>query len=323
MSKGPGSVQQAILEALHRSDDAGFDGRVRWEVAERLGAVAHGGITPSFYSVFQRAVAALGRKPRARVVRQERLFRSFEDVIDHYPYKTRDLATRDLRIQLLPHLVAVAAHPLFNDPDSERHARSTSLAESSSWSTRRSVLDEQQAEWIEIEPLVWPYLWSENVAIREAAFALITKGREYALRNSLWKLDLTFWGLLTSLKSILTHDEKATAMSSKLEAFANHWIPQPDVVRSKLKSHLYRLVDFSRYDPPRLKAEVKEGLLLSAPELVGPLLGFHQVVGKRSRSLQRFLEGHEQQIVLRSHTEGLDRLLERDVLQKAVFLKLA
>lgn len=310
MSRGPGRIQQAILEAVAETPGTS-DGRVHWLLADRARRADQ-----AFYKSFRRALTRLRATGRVQV-HQKRL-QSLEEVAEHLPFRTRDPEVRAMRAKLLPALMTLIrqSERLFNDAQSERHVLERTVLEAglNRQSTKYEALF---PEWIKARSALLELLNSGAFGYAELAIRAYAKGRQLFERRAPIRHDST----LSEICDEILHESGRSSPPIELQEAGRalnglraKWIPPTLLGSAQLKASIYHVVDFSRSQRPRLKREAAEHLLGRHREYI------EKLPGHKSRAQTRPESSPISKTVVFSQT--LDRLVSRDVLKPFSFLAL-
>lgn len=226
MSRGPGRLQRDILDAVKLRPGTTLEA-LRWEMCPT--AVPPTGRLPgSWNSSFSRAVESL--RQRGHLVVEDRALADLDEWQSHYPGKALHRATRELRLQLLPELVAwinsgEGPNPRYSAAENERFV------------AKRIDREEMAAlalRWRKLERQLRPLLASSE---SNHLFLLIARGKQLfetvpvTTRTSLREL----YGICES-GGLLPPD-----VSKQVKEFVEEFLPELDAGALGLKSYIHAI----------------------------------------------------------------------------------
>lgn len=235
----------------------------------------------------------------------ERRLTTIDELIAFYPYKSRDVQVKEIRLQLLPVAKAYLAWRQvrkYSPADNERHVY-RGLAED-----RRAGAE---AHWQALEPFLFEALAVPHPAVRDIVFDLMVRGRQLFLHQPVrHAAPLT---LLVDRVIAATGERLPATAMSELRALAALF-PPPDLARLKLKSDLYEIAQLGRAHGQHVKDEFIAYLLREAPDIMRAMPGF------RAAGSERF---GKRRVPTRDEASPLiHKLLRRDAGALFVFLTL-
>ncbi len=291
MSRGSGRVQRAILDRLEvhgpmqanelcwQLADAEGKIRIDGEIAE----IRQGAIVKPFYSAFNRALSGLREKGKVTVVPTK--LTGLDEVIRVYPFKTTDLATRELREKLLP---AIPAYLTSLNKNRWKRREKFSLTENESYLVGMLSEDERQAfrhKWKGLEPQLFDLMSAlrDDPKRRDLVLRVIQRGRGL-FGVGVGHDPAALESLLQALSSVsLTPQEESVyrAVSSVYRSA----IPERQARRARLKTQLYAVAYFGAKTPVRLNHEFVTALSLSYP-FIQQLPGHQPAESRWNREVQ-------------------------------------
>ena len=302
MSRGPGNLQQIILDRVQASRGGVSLNRLLWDVAAERGGAAPS-ITDSFDSGFRRAVRRLAAGNHLR--KEKRRLTGFDELIELYPHKSGDSAVRNLRLQLLPVARAYLA---------ERHARKFSPADNERHLYRDLPDDARaraEASWLNLEPALYAALADASASAREAVFDLLVRGQQLFRRRPV-RHRVAFIALLGQAIAVAA-DRLPAAAIAELQAIAAAF-PARILARLKLKSDLYEIAQLGRDRSQHVKDDFIDYAMRAAPAVMRSLPGFKAAWSERVGKLRM---PHKDQ-----HSPLIHKLLQRDAMAPFEFLSI-
>lgn len=317
MSKGPGKLQQQILQRVTTTTPISVN-QLCWDLALSLGRVKQentsplptGTLDPSFYKSFCRAVGLL--KKRDLLQYSTKTIETTSDIIALYPYRTQDVQIRALRERLLPIAVEYigSLKPAFNVQENE-------------YFLLRRLSHIQQKEFSK----AWGNLWNELTVLlgkvpesrRKLVFDLMVKGNELsATPVSLILGSYKYSG--DSMERLLSEAIKVNApvpseadLYKRVRELYTKFFPRSDRMVTKLKSRLVAVVEMtSNKGKPTMTDGFKEELLNKNKAFVEALPGHQETETK-----EEWLGTSYRKI---SYSPLLDQLILRDVFRPFEFL---
>jgi len=318
MSRGPGKIQRAILEALKQNDDPTQRNKLLWKLAIQNDSIAvtgdlcegipKGYIEPSFEKAFQRSLKRLVETDQVKIRKQK--LRNLDEFIEYYPYKTTYLETCQLRIRLLPHIKSYLEGPYYRIPFTVRDNELYILEKLESEQPEK--FRQYSTQWKTIERKILEVLPTVKRTPRNRWIKLVIKGQELFID------DRARYGLAfhKTVKNIEDKKERLCLeeieLLDEVKAFMRKAFPPQTMKHSRLKSKLYVIGNFNERTTPSLKEEIKMHFLDKEPELVKTLPEHHQPEIK-GRFGMRFEP---------SFSPILDSLLDRYAFSKFEFLSI-
>lgn len=308
MARGLGSLQLKVLAALNAG--AVQRNKLCWELAAEARLILGDSLPSAWYSAFGRAIETLDvRDGRGLVRRRKRRLTSFEEVCRWYPFKTRSVAIRDLRMKLLPAVGEVAGYE-FNDADNEIH-RLRQLREADPTSAN-ALRDEWRALRSRLVRLA-THLSDIEVDI---AVSLLGRGDQLFIGGDV--------SVATDFRSLIRRLPAASVdLSADLTSFATRALPIDTMSSLKLKSFICSVAHFQRaVAHPGLKERAKHELLhLRRADVIG-LPGHRGPIEPEPDTSPGFIDiGIDDPRV--EFSPLLDSLLDRQVFGQFEFLELA
>lgn len=290
MSRGPGRLQRFILDELETTRQPMLLNVLMWRfnIQHKSQGAAGKELRKTVYTSFLRAADGLVKSKEVEIL--SRRLRTLDELIEYYPYKTRSVELKELRLRLLPRLRDLNWSALYNASDNEnfivsKHHQARLLQQR--WKHLRNQLLST------VRTITGIHAIHIHAHLIVRGDALFFKERGIIHPGS-------FVALATRLTMHL-----GEALSRELTEFCNEIWPQPQRKEVALKSQLYAWVNFGG-TTPSLKAEARDALRELEPDLMAGLV----IVPRVTRgSFLGFL--HEKDI---RHKRILDQLLQRDAL---------
>jgi len=325
VSKGFGRLQAEIMDAVRRAGQVSAN-RLAWEVAEKLGhiqrsSVNHplpsGGLRASFYTSFRRSITLL-IGDRKTIKALPRKLQSMDQVVDLYPFMTRDLRIKELRHRLLPHAREYLRTQTskYNLEENELYLEQRAPeADRASWRTG----------WLTLEARLCVALANVPSSGLEPWIAILARGREVFVRNwsrytpnttSRFRYDGALGELLTAVMANPGgHPRSDAALPGDLLTFYQQCFPDSAVRHVALKSQLHGIWENPALGASRLAVTFKNYLLSVESALVSSLPG--HVAGSGEHRL--FSRGFPRKPTF----DGLlDQLFARDLYRAFEFLSI-
>ncbi|WNG17856.1 hypothetical protein [Cystobacter fuscus] len=298
MSRGPGQLQSFITDALKATRQPVLVNALMWEfntTVKSKEAAVEKEIRKPVYTSFLRAADSLVKSNE--VERRSRRLRTLDEVVTYYPYKTRSVELKELRLRLLPRLRDLNWSALYGASANEdfivgKHSGEDTIREQ--WEHLRSLL-------------LTAVRTITDLRAAHLHAHLIVRGD--ALFSNRWK-GLTHPGSFVDLANKLAvHLEEPLALA--LAQFSNEIWPPAQRKEVALKSQLYAWVNFNG-SKPSLKSDARDALRQLEPKIMKELV----IIPRAMRgSFSGFLLEKKIQ-----HEPLLDQLLQRDVLGPFDFL---
>lgn len=326
VSRGFGSLQAEIMDAVRRAGEVSAN-RLAWEVAEKHGHIQRssgdhplpsGGLRASFYKSFRRSITLLSGDRKA-IKALPRKLQSLDQVVDLYPFMTRDLRIKELRHRLLPH-----AREYLRTRKSKYN-----LEENELYLEQRAPEDERaswRTAWLTLEARLCTALADVPSSGLEPWVAILARGREVFVRDrspysqstaSRFRYDGALGELLTAvMANSAGHPRSDAALPSDLLAFYRGCFPDSTVRHVALKSQLHGIWESPALGASRLAVTFKKYLLFVESALVSSLPG-HVAGSGEHRLVSR---GFPREVTF----DGLlDQLFARDLYRAFEFLSIA
>lgn len=198
------------------------------------------------------------------------------ELVELYPYMTRDLQIRELRHRLLPHVQTYMY----------THGSKYDLEENELYLEERASDPERQLRcdrWLELEDRICAVIGSSPRNGRDVLIAILTRGREVFVRSrspfhprtaSRFKYEGALRPLLTAFvdrgSECPGHDP---SLPGDLISFYGQCFPDPAIKHVALKSQLHRIWESPKLGAPRLTRPFKEYLLTADRLLIESLPG--------------------------------------------------
>lgn len=307
MSRGPGWLQQAILD--HLAGDRVHVGDLLWQLAleyekvepDRASDFGEEPIDRPFYQGFRRGIRRL--EEAGRVTIELRKLDSLDEVIRFYPTKTRDAYLRWFRAGVLPHLADLARYE-YGYADNEEH-----VAASLSHDCRHALA----VAWQECRAALDDHAPLGTVGFRRLELPLLARGEQLCVPRSPLRYRRSFKETIDALRP-----ELPPPVTAKLDALYSEFFPDTVMGPVALKSRLYSIGNFGKGSGGRssIKDEVKEKLLRAEPGVIKGLPG-HKEPTPHPRT-GTFELGWS---TPREFSPLLDRLVERDVFGVFEFIR--
>ena len=318
MSRGPGKIQQAILEAINENDAPSQRNKLLWKLAIKNNRIAYAGklcdgiskgnIKPSFEKSFQRSLKRLAETDQVNIRKQK--LRNIDEFIAYYPYKTAYLDIFQLRIRLLPHIKSYLEGPYHRRPytvsDNEIYIIDK-LKSDNPEKLRRYV-----ALWQTIELKILRLLPSLKRSARSRWINVLMKGRELFIDDRA-SYGLAFHKTVDIIeKKMEGLNQDEIQLLAEVQAFKLKSFPPQTMKHSRLKSEFYVIGNFNERSTPSLTGDIKKYFLDQEPDLIKALPEHHQPEIK-GRFPMRFEP---------SFSPILDSLIDRHAFSKFEFLSI-
>ena len=287
----------AYLTALEKFVDAKCSASVesfRWQVwTEEEG---HKDLSRGFASSFKRAVENLAERQRLSVVK--RRLKSIDECIQHFPGKTRDIAVKELRDELLPALQRCLGDSDFRLRFARRDYELFHY-ERLSASQKRRV----EKAWRTIEPDLINELRDQvNPGNRDCIFWLFTKCK-MLFEGARGELPLALQGYLNNCKSII-----AEALFQRINRLYQSFLPQDVLGNLVVRNFVHTFADVPQHRRCMLKEETIDLLDQTCSEIVRKLPQYQE----SDRVHNRFRT--------QNHDPVLHKLLDHTVFQEFLFV---
>lgn len=305
-----------ILSEVNASANPTSANELMWRLARKSNRVRQtqrasdplpdGAVENAFYKSFRRALTELIGDKAIRCEKRE--LQTLDEVVEVYPFRTRDARTHELRRRLLPH---VRTHLLktgdrqFGQGSNEAfHVDQATDTERADWRRR----------WNRIEDKLCIEL--ATTTERETLLGIATRGRELFFRKrrqpySDPSSDFHHASSLGALFSSLEQKGMHPELVMEASAFFKAWLPPLRRQHLELKSQLYSIWDAGMHQHPSLKLHCKQMLRDADPALVQTLPKYAPPSKDAPNSWVR----HEERF-----DPVLDQLLARDVFGEFEFL---
>ncbi len=295
MSRGPGTIQQAVLAALARSEADISLNQLCWDIGAPNGTELRAG----FYKSFYRAINRLEDSGKVAVFR--RGLTDLDEVVRIYPSKATTLVIKRLRERLLPIVKSYleqTGHRKFGAEKNELHLLSKKPP------TRATL-----AKWYELElRLLHEGGHVNSEPDRRSLIAVLSKGRSLFVEQSP-RVSGSFGRAIEEFFSTPLASGNPE-LAADLGQFYSSCIDITEHRKVLLKDRLYAIVDFTSNRASSLNETFKEELLKREPEYIRKLPGHADA---RKKNWYRYGETQ--------YSAVLDSLLRRDVLSKFAFLR--
>ena len=300
MSRGPGHLQQAIMAYVGESSEPITMESARWLLYSQLekGTVPPEGEIPSAWNnSFRRAIDGLCRAHSEGLTVDKRPLANFEECITNYPGKTLNMATRKLRLELLPALLKWTKEPCGPSP------RYT-IADNEEYVHDRlppGRINELSERWTCLEPQLRNLLamtGSDNLLHLLCRGAALFRGVNIKSRCS-----------LAESVAICCAGGLPDNLANDLRKFASDFVLEGQASHLGLKSMVHEFANVPRWGQCSLKAETIAALHRLCPEFVESLPGF---CGPQPVTWS----------ALPKHSSQLHKLFDQTVFQKFTFLSL-
>ena len=274
---------------------------MRWALYEPVKGrpIPKDGLPGPWNSSFTRAIHELASEPRLILKIERRPLKSLEECVEHFPNKTLDGMTRDVRLVLLPALLewtnGDGPGPHYSAASNEQYHLNKFDPEQ-----RRVV----QRQWQALEgDLVTLHAGNRTNKL----FHLIAKGKSLFTKSSLQDPN--------SFASYLQACDEAAllppALSGRLFGFTESVLPPAQAEFLKFKSYIHAFANLPSRGPFSLKNPTMEALYERRKPFVESLHGFEQ-------------PRHPMGYVLEpTHSDHLRYLFDNTVFQKFQFVRLA
>lgn len=303
MSRGPGIIQKSIIGHVRENGEGTLTVEtMRWALYDKLKekALAPDGSLPTAWNTaFSRAVERLAAPPRSQLVVNRRPLASLEECVQHYPGKTLLVATRRLRLELLPSLKDFV----------EQNHQPPRYSAASNEEYHIEQLPRQDRKAFEQE-------WKRLVAELKQAFAvsdddtllsLIVKGKSLFEEKSTLSERRSFLELSSAC---CRSGMLSEGLSDRLRRFTERFLPANTAGSLRLKSYIHLFALPSRNGRYSLKERTIQELRRRNKAFVESLPGFKPVDSQR-----RYRKPQ--------HSPMLHKLFDQTVFQDFRFIHLA
>ncbi len=262
MSRGPGRIQRATIEAVAERPGASA-GRIGWIVADRTGGLEQAGIAQSSYGSYRRALKALTTGTTSALLAEKRVYAGFAEAAREYPFRTTSSTVRGDRAFLMPLLLKYVERngSMFSELDTERYLIKQMSVPILSTTKRlynwRGANKRWRAQDDEISKLL-----SEGGHADTAACLVdcLIKGREYFARRSSYRLDRPIQDVVADLRATLVSDSPAHALCGRLEQLVHDVLPDMELRRGRLRGEVYLVTYLSTRGSRNLQSKAWEFL---------------------------------------------------------------
>jgi hypothetical protein len=290
MSRGYGGLQQEILARLQDSASRAeaslaSAGRVCWDIAEAHGKVNVGAeigtsgirqglLNTAHYKSFRRALAALERD--AALVVTRRKLESFEEIAQHFQFKSKRLEIKELRRIIFAELAKHAdeVRGVFQSTEVERRLVFAMHAQ------RPDDSAACRQEWASVERRLWAL--GDDADKRPLVLPLVQKGHAYFSGGRLSEtVPQSLAALLRDCREILE-----PALVEDLRRIYVRAFPPSQKRQVITKGRLFELADFGRnHKKVTLNDDALKMILERLPQLVRSLPGFVEPPSRRDSGM--------------------------------------
>lgn len=318
MSKGPGKIQNSILDYLATQKESVPENLLIWKLAEQAEVIKKkafldktkfltGEIELSFYRSVNRALLAL--KKAGVIKRTGRKLETFEELLQIYPFRTLKLEIQQLRQHILPMIEdyvgpSSPGQVAFKLQQIEKH-----LLENT-WSPEQ--VTSATNHWTALKSLLMGEIGNFKSSEQQLLLQILMKGEELFLAKGQVKAEIS----LLQLVKIIAANSKfgGTNIKKELEKFYYTNFDQKKMRHAWVKSKLYAaLGGFKSGSKPTMKTEFKKYLLDRDEMLITNLNGYSPA--RRGRSLDWRETGE-------IFPPILDKVIERSVIKKFMFVEI-
>ena len=320
MSRGPGKLQRTICEHFGATPAQTTYETLRWELLPRHRQLRASSTAPpaterlstAWNTSFKRAVDGLAHRGERRLVIERRHLESFEELVRHYPGKSLDASTRQLRLRLLPVLAAIVTAgkqgPRYTPVDNEDFYFKSLAGD------RREHL---QATWKELEPGLMNLMLSMPAEHRTDVFLLIARAKSLLeLKPTLLQCGRSIGECIRPLadRGILP-----PGLQAKLREFGNAVMPKGDTGFLSVKSYIHSLVDIPKRlrSAMTLKPETINLMDETCPEIMRTLPGYNP---KRPKPTSPFVSYFGPRS---KYSKEVKTLIDKTAFERFVFIRMA
>lgn len=260
--------------------------------------IPSGGINSSFYQSFRRAVRSL----HARVVREHARPKSMGDLIRRYPFRTQNLAVRELRSRLLPLMnpyLFKFPRPKYSGAENEVFLRDQ---------MSRENLMAVGARWHPIEDNLCKLLAITDLEDRALVLDILGRGRSLFVKMQRAAEGESLRKLAQRSHQLLPRGINAIRACEQLKALLRSFFSDLDYVR--VKTELYEAVYFPRHGQPLLTDRFKHFLLTEDQDFIESLPGHSGNAPERKWQIPHSVR----------FSPFLDKLVHNDILKPFEFL---
>lgn len=282
MSRGPGKIQQAILEAIKEDDIPTQRNKLLWKLATEndrvvmtgklCEGISKGNIDPSLEKAFQRSLKRLTETNQVKIRKQK--LRNIDEFIAYYPFKTSYLDIFQLRTRLLPHIKSFLEGRYHRIPFTIRDNEIYILDKLESEHPKK--VDSYAARWQRIERKILKVLPSLKRSARSRWIKVIIKGQELFIDDKA-RYRLSFHKIVNNIEEKMERlSQEEIELLAEVQAFMRKPFPPQLMKHSRFKSEIYAVGDFNERTTPKLKDGIKMYFLDQEPELVKALPEHYQ-----------------------------------------------
>lgn len=309
MSRGAGSMQNAILRLLQSTGEDMTIETTRWSLYENTGKSATIGMLPSAWNTSV-SRAAKGLHERGLVEITPRHLVSFEECVRHYPGKAMQAEKRALRDRFLPLLwnwtqEARGISPKYGEAANEKfHLEHLP----------KSVVEELGRRWCSLEDALRP-IYGQASESADLLLDLICKGSSLFRRSGIE----TYPSLTDAIESVCRRNLVPSHLCTELQAFKQDFLSNQQAGSLRLKSFVHEIADVPKHGQCALKAATLNYLHENDREFVEKMPGFkkkesqfHTYFGQELDPSKRF-----------EYPPDLVALFDQTVFQRFKFITLA
>lgn len=321
MSSGHGKLQNEILDNLTSSPI--YQNELYWKIAQsdprRLVPCASASpalnsvINKSFLENFRRAIKRLIEEKVIQVEKKE--FRTFEEIVQYYPYLTSEYAILNLRKSLLPHIATLIQEKPGSkivSTDIENH-QVDNLKEQDG-----KKFKQLRSDWIDLRGQIIEHLHKNNPESVTSWICLLARG-ELLFNASSRNFEDSFIAHFNTIKKTANQDSQLIV---NIRAFIKTYFDENHWKVGSLKGRLYEhVVDFTTtLGKSALKPEAKEYLLGKARDVIIKLPEHEEppVVPENKKGTPECLFNDKKRVF----SPILDSLIKRDVFKSHTFISL-
>lgn len=312
MSRGPGKIQNQIIDKLSESEGEVSRNKLLWDLAEAnesvdkgkeiCDGIFEGRIKKSFVNNFNRAISSL-KEDRVSFFNEK--LTHLDELFHIYPFKTYKLEILALRQKMLPFIPGFLNKPYFRT--SFNTAANERFLIEKMQERRKQKFIELQKKWADLEKQIAKKL-AENGEHYELWKHILIKGNQLYLNKNI----TINYSLLHLLKKL--NKEYQAGKDNVVSALNGHFedsFDSQDMKHTLLKSEIYKIGNFGNQGRSTLKTPFKEYLLKQNKDLIESLPG-HIYYSPR-------IMGHLSAAV-KSYSHLLDKLIDRTVFADFEFL---
>lgn len=324
MSAGPGTLQRKILDTLRKYNSFVAQRKILWEIAketnkieitgelsngELRSGIPTGFITKPFSESFRRAVKSLCENGLIEI--QKTKLTNLEEAFDYFPYHTSEVEIFYLRQKLLTTIIEYIK-------DEKPHRLGSSKIEEYQISEIKDTQKYEEAgwKWNPIQRGIISILHGGETDLFDQWVQCLVRGR-YLFLDKQIAYSKSFMLIYNNLRKQENKTIAESNMLKSLKALISSTFDKTDWELGRLKSALYGVGQFQKYQKDTLNEEVKDSLLEKHAALITALPGQEEPEKIISEGRRINWAAWSQ----RKYSEYLDKLLTKQILKNHSFIK--